>query len=343
MDNQNSNEFFYDKFDFKNSAIIQPPEPTNKPPTKMKYILIDSRDRNMLRYPNSNKFTIHLDEVIKDVTEIELMSAYIPSSNYTISKNNDRVYFIKNTTTMAQLYVNNTLVKSEIYYAKLKHGKYAINTTTNLTFEDSKKIYQYDNDNDTTKTLNNNPITFTDNICKYNITLEAGDTTKYNIHFRGEPILDNNTIIDYNILPKSANDILGFNKNYGYTLDNVFDDDIPTIAGVHKSNITPTINDYVLLHLDNFERFEGRISNNNAVKNAYAKLHTGVGGATRNVFFGRIKAFTNALEMNPVLQKLDRFDINFTDYYGNEYDFNNAELSLTFGITYKTQPGYFDF
>ena len=48
----------------------------------------DLNSTNMLRYPNSNKFTIHLDEVIKDVTEIELMSAYIPSSNYTISKNN---------------------------------------------------------------------------------------------------------------------------------------------------------------------------------------------------------------------------------------------------------------
>ena len=341
MDNQNSNEFFYDKFDFKNSTIIQPPEPTNKPATKMKYVLIDSRDRNMLRYPNSNKFTIHLDEVIKDVTEIELMSAYIPSSNYTISKNNDRVYFIKNTTTMSQLYVNNTLVKSEIYYAKLKHGKYSINATTNLTFEDSK-IYQYDNDIVvSTAGLDLGAIVFTDNICKYTVNLIDG-ATKYKIHFRGEPILENNTIIDYNILPKSANDILGFNKNYGYTLDNVFDSNTPT-TGIHKSNITPTINDYVLLHLDNFERFEGRISNNNAVKNAYAKLHTGVGGATRNVFFGRIKAFTNALEMNPVLQKLDRFDINFTDYYGNEYDFNNAELSLTFGITYKTQPGYFDF
>ena len=112
--------------------------------------------------------------------------------------------------------------------------------------------------------------------------------------------------------------------------------------GHNISNIPPTINDYVLLHLDNFERFEGRVSSNNAVKNAYAKLHTGA-GATRNVFFGRIKAFTNALEMNPVLQKLNRFDISFTDYYGNPYDFNNAELSLTFGITYKTQPGYFDY
>ena len=125
MSEQNNN-FLYENFDFKNSSIIQPPTKSKdtKIHTKMKYVLIDSRDRNMLRYPNSNKFTIHLDEVIKDVTEIELMSAYIPSSNYTISKNNDRVYFIKSTTTMSQLYVNNTLVKSEIYYAKLKHGKY---------------------------------------------------------------------------------------------------------------------------------------------------------------------------------------------------------------------------
>ena len=41
MDNQNSNEFFYDKFDFKNSAIIQPSQKIGKPATKMKYVLID--------------------------------------------------------------------------------------------------------------------------------------------------------------------------------------------------------------------------------------------------------------------------------------------------------------
>ena len=74
MDNQNNNDFFYNNFDFKNSAIIQPRSQQKKEEvcTKMKYILIDSRDRNMLKYPNSNKFTIHLDDIIKDVTEIEL-------------------------------------------------------------------------------------------------------------------------------------------------------------------------------------------------------------------------------------------------------------------------------
>ena len=94
--------------------------------------------------------------------------------------------------------------------------------------------------------------------------------------------------------------------------------------------------------ITNFPKFTNKTSFSNTVENAYAKLHLGT-GTTRNIFFGRIKAFTNVYELNPTLQKLDRFDLKFTDYHGNLFNFNNSEFSLTFAITYKTQPGFYDF
>ena len=312
MSEQNNN-FLYENFDFKNSSIIQPPQKqsNNKIATKMKYILIDSRDRDIDTYPNNNLFTIKLDEIIKDVLEIELISAYIPNTGYTINQNNCFIYTnidmstkaVHNTTTDLLGYwtsTNTDIVALLNILGPLICGAVSNDATTaTFKFEGAGGCF----------------ISYSTRTRK--ITIKPKDAIFF---------VDSSK----NYLTKSMGELLGFRRNINAN------EEITATIPINFSQ-----NDYILLHLDNFERFEGRISNNNAVENAYAKLHLGNG--TRNVFFGRIKAFTNALTMNPTLQKLDRFEIKFTDYYGNLYDFNNGDLSLTFAVTYKSQPGYFDY
>ena len=312
MSEQNNN-FLYENFDFKNSSIIQPPQrkSDDKIAKKMKYILIDSRDRDINTYPNNNKFTIKLDEVIKDVLEIELISAYVPNTGYTINQNNCFIYSSIDMTTKV---VDNTTANLLGYW-----------TSSNSDIEALLNVLGPLICGTQTTAADINNFKFTGaNTCFISYSTRTKKITikpNTNIFF-----VDSSK----NYLTKSIGELLGFRANITQNTE--------TTA---TTPLNFSQNDYILLHLENFERFEGRISNNNAVENAYAKLHLGNG--TRNVFFGRIKAFTNALSMNPILQKLDRFDIKFTDYYGNLYDFNNGDLSLTFAITYKSQPGYFDF
>ena len=324
MDNQ-SNELFYNDFDFKNSAIIQPPEKIQKEKklTKVKYVLIDSRDRNILQYPNSNKFTIYLDEVIKDVLEIELISAYVPNTGYTINKNN---CFIYSSIDMSGSAVVDTAISKTKgllgYWTSTKDDIVALLNILGPLLCYTGMLTATTNTNSSNYLLyGNSPI---------------GPYISYSPRTKKITIKPKSDVFfvdsEKNYLTKSMGELLGFRKNIIMADADTWEADTP---------LNLSQNDYILLHLDNFERFEGRVSKNNSVKNAYAKLHLGNG--TRNVFFGRIKAFTNALEMNPTLQKLNRFDISFTDYYGNPYDFNNGDLSLTFAVTYKSQPGYFDY
>jgi hypothetical protein len=330
MSEQNNN-FLYENFDFKNSSIIQPPtkNPENKIATKQKYILIDSRDRNINTYPNNNKFTIKLDEVIKDVLEIELISAYVPNTGYTINQNNSFIY--SSIDMSGSPHVNNETAGLLGYWTSAEKDIIALLTILGQKFCGGSS---------TAVSIPAN------NVIEYSNPITAAPDPIINAFirysFRTKKItIKPNTNIYFvdsskNYLTKSMGELLGFRENI-ITATTIAD----TTPVTATTPLNFSQNDYILLHLENFERFEGRISNNNAVENAYAKLHLGNG--TRNVFFGRIKAFTNALSMNPTLQKLDRFDIKFTDYYGNLYDFNNGDLSLTFAITYKSQPGYFDF
>ncbi len=101
------------------------------------------------------------------------------------------------------------------------------------------------------------------------------------------------------------------------------------------------VNDYVLLHLPNLPTMTNKIASNNIVQNAYTKLHLGT-GTTRNVFFGRIKAFTNVYTLNPSI-KLSKIHIKLTDYNGNLFDFNNSNFTLTFSIMHNKQPKFYNY
>ncbi len=101
------------------------------------------------------------------------------------------------------------------------------------------------------------------------------------------------------------------------------------------------VNEYVLLHLPSLPKMVNKIASNNIVQNAYTKLHLGT-GSTRNIFFGRIKAFTNVYILNPSV-KLSKLHIKLTDYNGNLFDFNNFNFTLTFSIMYNKQPKYYNY
>lgn len=188
------------------------------------------------------------------------------------------------------------------------------------------------------------------------------------IIFRGNKYIYNSKTM-YNYLPNSAHEIFGFDLNYGFInynalilekdfLDYGLNHELNSTTNTNTSGFTTTLstniyinisntmasnktNEYVLLHLPSLPKMTNKIASNNIVQNAYTKLHLGT-GATRNVFFGRIKAFTNVYILNPSI-KLSKLHIRLTDYNGNLFDFNNSNFTLTFSITYNKQPHYYNY
>ena len=61
---------------------------SEKAKTKTFQYILDSRDRNTSIYPDPNKYVLQLLDDFDNVTSIELIHAYIPSSGYTINESN---------------------------------------------------------------------------------------------------------------------------------------------------------------------------------------------------------------------------------------------------------------
>tara|TARA_B100001559_G_C16431402_1_gene589964 strand:- start:80 stop:652 length:573 start_codon:yes stop_codon:yes gene_type:complete len=101
---------------------------------------------------------------------------------------------------------------------------------------------------------------------------------------------------------------------------------------------------YLLLFVDNLDIDNYKISTNTNVSNCFARLP--IPGKSKNVFFGRIKNFTNSYTFKPTLQKISKLKIRITDKDGEALGDNflkqSEPVQLTFGITYQIQPDLFD-
>lgn len=56
-------------------------------------LVIDSRDRNCNKYPNSNNYVYPLNKEYKNVVSIELVAGCVPYTGYIINKNNNKLFF----------------------------------------------------------------------------------------------------------------------------------------------------------------------------------------------------------------------------------------------------------
>ena len=74
-----------------NPVIIKPPERNVTHGTITKHIVIDSRDRDYIKYPTSSRYRVEITEDLRDVTSIELSLAQIPNTFYNISAANTEI------------------------------------------------------------------------------------------------------------------------------------------------------------------------------------------------------------------------------------------------------------
>lgn len=82
------------EFDYSRSSLIKPPfadlqNKENK--DKFTKVVIDSRDRDVVLFPNPAQYEVELPDDIQEVTAVELVLADIPFTAYNISRKNNKI------------------------------------------------------------------------------------------------------------------------------------------------------------------------------------------------------------------------------------------------------------
>tara|TARA_B110000037_G_C17071840_1_gene486211 strand:- start:8 stop:1210 length:1203 start_codon:yes stop_codon:yes gene_type:complete len=86
-----TNQMHQSKLDY-NPLIIKPPDRNKTHGTITKHLVIDSRDRDYLKYPSSSRYRIEITEDLRDITSMELSLGQIPNTYYNISDKNNTFY-----------------------------------------------------------------------------------------------------------------------------------------------------------------------------------------------------------------------------------------------------------
>jgi hypothetical protein len=116
--------------------IIKPPDRNKTHGSITKHLVVDSRDRDYLLYPTSNKYRIDVPQEWKDVTSIELTLAQIPNTFYNITPANNVFYISDSANNILSVNIpegqyNNT---SLIDTLNGKYGDLFINFDSKLNF-----------------------------------------------------------------------------------------------------------------------------------------------------------------------------------------------------------------
>lgn len=267
-------------------------------------IIADSSDRDIIKYPNNNSYTLKLPTLYRNVIGARLITLELPSSYYKFSKTNG------NTTLGIILYNNlggNTLPEQ---YITIPDGNYSINSlvstlqtaiNANVFFQQQGIIF--------TVTVDPNNYLFNISVNLNRIfVIDTYSTSSLNINWG----------LAYN---------LGFKKNTN-VIGNVITGS--SIINVNQYN-------YILMEITNFNSMDecaNPIKSTNGdyslgqVNAAFAKIQINVN--SYDILY-QINTFDslNKVELNPRIGKLDKLSIKWRYHDGTPVNFNGLEHSFS--------------
>lgn len=263
------------------------------------YIVIDSRDRNHDDYPNANHYRVDLERDINDVISIQLVSAEVPKSEYTINTSNNKIYFQEtNAQVSGETYLTSTLDVGNYTISELKTEIEAKMTTTGVA------TY--------TVTINSKTNTL-------NISSDLVGVDLFNLLFKGDnEIHGNNNNPRSTYLENSIGPVIGFSRVDRTGASNYTGDLQYNLEGER----------YLMLHLRNIPIIDG-ISD--GVQNAYHKITLNTETlSTRYYQEGDYKILK---KLNNPIKRLNELEVSFRNYNNDLYDFHGLEHSMTFKVT----------
>jgi hypothetical protein len=116
--------------------IIKPPDRNKTHGSITKHLVVDSRDRDYLLYPLSNKYRVDVPQEWKDVTSIELTLAQIPNTFYNITIANNVFYISDSANNILSVNIPEGQYNNESLIDTLngKYGDLFINFDSKLNF-----------------------------------------------------------------------------------------------------------------------------------------------------------------------------------------------------------------
>ena len=116
--------------------IIKPPDRNKTHGSISKHLVIDSRDRDYLKYPNSNEYRVEVPQEWKDIVSLELSLAQIPNTFYNISDGNNVFYISDSVNNIASINIPEGQYNNQLLIDTLngKHGDLFINFSQKLNF-----------------------------------------------------------------------------------------------------------------------------------------------------------------------------------------------------------------
>lgn len=274
------------------NAVIKQPDYIKQ---KTLRVVVDSRERNTLIFPNPNFYEINLVEDIENVSSITLLSSNIKHCQYTINRNNNVLHLAYDNQ------VHNITIDTGDYTEIELATELQNSLNTIVGSSDFKVSYSKRKDNFTFQCVN-----------------------AFGLIFRGQEYTHTyNSSIDVKYPANSIGKTLGFGMNNFISHSEVTGDGFThVIRSEFRKNFDS--DQYVVLKIDMIELNKSTLNN---VNNSFAIFTD----ETTKPFHMEY----NTKKIHPPLGKLNKFKIAFTDIYGNLYDFQNVDHVMEFMICCK--------
>ena len=301
---------------YKTDIIIKKPKHFEKLHQKIygedktldNFLTIDSRDRNTDIFPNSNKYTVNLNEIYQNVVSVELITAEIPKSGYFIEYYNNILHFQEK---------NDQVISSTYYEAEIPIGNYtsqtigtAIQNALNLSGQSTYSV-SYTSDEK----------------IKIQSDLSGGDNI-FNLVF-------SNGIENYGVDSFR-------NKYITYTSGRTLGFDAVNLSGQNNytsnNRITFQSEDYVLLEIPELSGLIDGVHYDS--QDDFAKILLD-SAQNKTTFYKNLLVYPIIKTFLPTIG-LSKLTINFKIFGNNFYDFHGLEHSLTFKIQTLRQKIYSD-
>lgn len=104
---------------FAEHALIPPPKTESKDiSTRQHRVVIDSRDRDMIKYPDPSNYVIDIQHDIRDVLSVQLVAYDIPFNNINVTEDNNLFEYLD--------------VNGDLQTIEIPEGEYSEFTLTNM-------------------------------------------------------------------------------------------------------------------------------------------------------------------------------------------------------------------
>ena len=296
-----------------NDFVIKPPDKNVTSGRISNRLIIDSRDRDLQKYPDPNNYVIHLNNKLRDAVSIELVRGCIPKSQYNINISNNKLHYSFDLCTIDCIEIPPGNYPKE----NLGDGSSLdlINTINEMFIQkhgDPSLKIKYDPLTNKIKVKNTTPDNFMLVFLHRDLYKKCSNT----ISNKPPTYIDN-----------SIGSVIGFPPSIITFIDNITTITAPNVVNLGSCQ-------YIILNIPELHRLEAQKA---SLIDAYTIIPFKCDSNCAIINASTSPNLCDAKYYNPPMGKLSKLTIQFKNYDGSYYDFNGMDHFLDFKIVCLNQ------